>query len=49
MLDLLGAATTRLSPKETIRQESERTWYLDLLFRDTRQTRRIGIEARRPS
>ncbi len=42
MLGLLGVTTTWRSPMGTIRQEREWSWYLDLLLRDTRQTRRFA-------
>ena len=42
MLGLLGVAKTWRSPKETIRQVRGWSWYLDLLLRDTRQTRRFA-------
>jgi hypothetical protein len=42
MLGLLGVATTWRSPKEAIRQEREWSWYLNLLLKDTRQTRRFA-------
>ena len=43
LLSILGVATTWNLPKDPIRHVHERSWYLELLLRDTVQTRRFAL------
>ena len=43
LLSFLGVATTWHFQKDPIRHEHERSWYLELLLRDTVQTRHFAL------